>query len=54
MVMTTKKQRVNLNISVEVKLKLDELKHTGQSYDGFIQELLAQWKSNKETRELLN
>jgi hypothetical protein len=49
---TDKKQRVNINISREVKIKMDAVKHTGQSYDGFIQEMLANWKNRKETREL--
>jgi hypothetical protein len=49
--MTDKKQRVNINISKEVKVKMDEEKHTGQSYDGFIQEMLANWKSHKDTKE---
>jgi hypothetical protein len=51
MVMTKNKQRVSLNISREVKEKLDQVKHTGQSYDGFIQELLAFWKNKRETKE---
>jgi hypothetical protein len=51
--MNYKKQRVNINISKEVKLKMDEVKHTGQSYDGFIQEMLAHWKSRQKTQELV-
>ncbi len=51
MVIDTKK-RVNLNISKEAKDKLDELRHTGQSYDGLIRELLVYWKKSLENKEV--
>jgi hypothetical protein len=51
--MDDKKRRVNINISKEVKIKMDEVKHTGQSYDGFIQEMLAHWKSRQKAQELM-
>jgi hypothetical protein len=53
MAITDKKQRVNLNISKEVQLKMDQHRHPGQSYDGFIQEMLAYWKNRQETREFV-
>jgi predicted CopG family antitoxin len=45
------KKRTCLSISKEAKVKLDEIKHTGQSYDGIIQELLMYWKKQQETKE---
>jgi predicted CopG family antitoxin len=42
--MTDNKKRASLNVSKEAKAKLDEIKHTGQSYDGVIRELVMHWK----------
>jgi prepilin-type N-terminal cleavage/methylation domain-containing protein len=53
------KKRAILNISQEAKDELDEIKHTGQSYDGLIRELLTQrkkWqpeiKENQQVKKL--
>ena len=42
------KNRVTMNISWETKELLDLIKHTGQSYDGLIRELVASWEEKKE------
>lgn len=39
-----KKNRASLSISKETKGLLDSIKHTGQSYNGLIQELVMLWK----------
>jgi len=49
----TNKKRASLNITKEVKEKLDEVKHTGQSYDGLIQELVKHWEMRQETKEVV-
>jgi predicted CopG family antitoxin len=49
---TDNKKRASLNISKEAKEKLDEVKHTGQSYDGLIRELLIQRNKLQETKEI--
>ena len=43
---TTK--RSCLSIYSKTKQDLDSIKHTGQSYDGVIQELIDLWKKVKE------
>jgi hypothetical protein len=50
---TDSKKRATLNISKDAKDKMDELKHTGQSYDGFIQELLIYWEKQQKIKESL-
>ena len=40
---TMKKKRVSLSISKETKGMLNPIKHTGQSYNGLIQELVTLW-----------
>ena len=43
-----KKNRATVSISKETKALLDSIKHTGQSYDGLIRELVMCWKKEKE------
>ncbi len=38
------RERSSLNISRLTKDALDSIKHSGQSYDGLIQELVKFWK----------
>ena len=38
------RERSSLNISRQTKGDLDSIKHSGQSYDGLIQELVKFWK----------
>ena len=38
----------NIRLSSQTKAALDELRHPGQSYDGLLQELLAELKRLKE------
>ena len=38
------RERSSLNISRQTKDDLDSIKHSGQSYDGLIQELVKFWK----------
>jgi hypothetical protein len=38
------KKRVSLSVSRETKAMLDTVKHTGQSYNGLLQELVTFWK----------
>ena len=38
------RERSSLNISRRTKDDLDSIKHSGQSYDGLIQELVKFWK----------
>jgi len=40
---TMKKKRASLSILKETKGMLDSIKHTGQSYEGLIQELIKLW-----------
>ena len=42
-----KGKRLSLSISQETKGLLDTIKHTGQSYDGLIQELIKLGKREK-------
>ena len=42
-------KRVSLSISRETKAMLDSVKHTGQSYNGLLQELVTFWKKQRET-----
>jgi hypothetical protein len=44
------KKRVTVSISGETKEFLDSIKHTGQSYNGLIQELVRFWKKQAEKR----
>jgi hypothetical protein len=46
-----KRKRVNLNVTRETKAMLDSLKHTGQSYDGLIRELLKFWKDKDKAKQ---
>ena len=39
------KHRVAVNLSSETKAALDALKHPGQSYNGFMKELIGFWRS---------
>ena len=41
---TMKKKRASLSILKETKGMLDSIKHTGQSYEGLIQELIRLWE----------
>ena len=38
------RERSSINISRRTKDDLDSIKHSGQSYDGLIQELVKFWK----------
>jgi hypothetical protein len=42
------KKRVTVSISRETKELLDLIKHTGQSYEGLIQELVMCWREKQE------
>jgi hypothetical protein len=44
-------ERACLNISKEAKLRLDEIRHIGQSYDGLIRELVINWKEQQGSKE---
>ena len=46
-----KKNRASLSISKETKALLDSIKHTGQSYNGLIQELVEVWKKEHRVEE---
>ena len=41
------KKRVTVSISRETKDFLDSIKHTGQSYDGLIRDLVTYWKKKE-------
>jgi len=41
------KKRVSLSISTETKAMLDSVKHTGQSYNGLLHELVASLNKQK-------
>lgn len=41
-------KRVNLSISQQTKVMLDSVKHTGQSYNGLLQELVLAWEKQQE------
>jgi len=45
---TGETKRPNINISRETKELLDSVKHTGQSYDGLIRELLEFWRAGQK------
>ncbi len=38
------KRRVTVSISGETKEQLDSIKHTGQSYEGLIRDLVICWR----------
>ena len=44
------KKRVSLSISRETKAMLDSVKHTGQSCNGLLQELVTLWKKQTEVK----
>ena len=46
-----KAKRTTISISRETKDSLDSIKHTGQSYDGLIQELVRLWKKQHGVEE---
>ena len=41
---TSKRERAPLNISRQTKDDLDSIKHSGQSYDGLIKDLIKFWQ----------
>ena len=41
------KKRATINISTELKSQLDDLKSSGQSYDGIIRQLVKFWKEKR-------
>jgi len=45
------KKRVTVSISKETKEFLDSIKHTGQSYEGLIRDLVMCWKKKQEAEE---
>jgi len=47
-VKVTRKKRVTVSISRETKEFLDSIKHTGQSYEGLIRDLVMCWKRKQE------
>ncbi len=47
--MNRRQRRASLSISKETKELLDSIKHTGQSYDGLIRELVMYRKKKQET-----
>ncbi len=51
MVNIKKEKRASLSISKETKGMLDSIKHTGQSYNGLIQELVMLWKKEHMVEE---
>ena len=42
------RKRASVSISKQTKELLDSIKHTGQSYDGLINELAMRWQDKKE------
>ena len=40
-------KRLTVSLSQQTKEDLDTVKHTGQSYDGVIQELIKLWRREK-------
>lgn len=48
---TKSKKRVTVSISRETKEFLDSIKHTGQSYEGLIRELVECWRKKQEAEE---
>lgn len=49
--MKKRKTRASLSISKETKGLLDSIKHTGQSYDGLIRELVTYREKKREAEE---
>ncbi len=47
-----KAKRTTISISIETKDALDTIKHTGQSYDGLIQELVRLWTKRHGVEEI--
>ena len=45
-------KRLTISISRRTKDALDKIKHTGQSYEGLIQELIGLWKKEHEIKEV--
>jgi hypothetical protein len=45
------KKRVTVSISKETKEFLDSIKHTGQSYEGLIRDLVTCWKRKEKMEE---
>lgn len=45
---TKSTKRVSLSISRETKAMLDSVKHTGQSYNGLLQELVIAWQKQRD------
>jgi len=45
---TKREKRASLSISKETKALLDSIKHTGQSYNGLLQELIGLNKKEDE------
>jgi len=43
-----RKERADINISREAKSQLDDIKASGQSYDGIIRELVKLWKKKSK------
>ena len=41
------RKRVSLSISRETKAMLDSVRHTGQSYNGLLQELVTLYREQK-------
>ena len=48
---TKSKSRVTVSISRDTKEVLDSVKHTGQSYEGLIRDLVMCWKRKQEAEE---
>jgi len=44
------KKRVTVSISKETKEFLDSIKHTGQSYEGLIRDLVVCWRKKEEEK----
>ena len=44
-------RRSTIALSTEIKERLDEIKHPGQSYDGLIRELVDFWKKAHPPKE---
>ena len=51
--MDKKENRASLSVSKETKGQLDSIKHTGQSYNGLIQELVRLWEREHGVEENL-
>ena len=47
-VLMSARDTANIRLSSKTKAALDELRHPGQSYDGLLQELLAELKRLRE------